>query len=60
MSTQHLYNSVLLTRNIELSINNIGKDLEDVLYKRLVNLLEGKCNIEGYFKKGSIVYKNIF
>ena len=54
MPTQHLYNSVLLTRNIELSINNIGQNLKDILYKRLVTLLEGKCGVEGYFKKGSI------
>ena len=57
MPTQRLYNSVLLSRNIELSINNIGKNLEDTLYKRLVTLLEGKCGVEGYFKKGSISIK---
>lgn len=57
MTTQRLYNSVLLTRNIELPINNIGKNLDDILYKRLVKLLEGKCSVEGYFKKESISIK---
>ena len=57
MPTQHLYKSVLLTRNIELSINTIGQNLEDILYKRLVYLLEGKCGVEGYFRKESISIK---
>ena len=57
MPTQHLYKNVLLNRNIELSINNIGQNLKDMLYKRLVSLLEGKCGVEGYFKKGSISIK---
>ena len=41
-----------------MSISDIGEDLDDVLYKRLVKLLGGKCSIEGYFKKNSIVVKS--
>ena len=51
MVTQRLYQSVLLTRKIELSISDIGVNLDNTLYKRLVHLLEGKCSVEGYFKK---------
>jgi len=58
MTTQRLYQSVLLTRKIELSILDVGGNLDDTLYKHLVDLLEGKCSIEGYFKKGSIVVKS--
>ncbi len=58
MVTQRLYQSVLLTRKIELSISDIGVNLDNTLYKRLVHLLEGKCGVEGYFKKGSIVIKS--
>lgn len=58
MATQRLYQSVLLTRKIELSILDVGENLDDTLYKHLVDLLEGKCSIEGYFKKGSIVVKS--
>ena len=58
MVTQRLYKSVLLTRKIEIPITNIGEHLDDVLYKRLVQLLEGKCSVEGYFKKDSIVVKS--
>ena len=54
MATQRLYHSVLLTRKIELPISDIGEHLEDTLYKSIVQLLEGKCGVEGYFKKGSI------
>ena len=58
MTTQRLYESVLLTRKIELPIIEIGKNLDDVLYKRLVKLLEGKCSVEGYFKKNSVIVKS--
>jgi len=58
MVTQRLYKSVLLTRKIELLVSNIGENLDNILYKCLVELLEGKCSIEGYFKKGSIILKS--
>ena len=58
MVTQRLYQSVLLTRKIELSISDIGENLDNILYQALVKLLEGKCSIEGYFKKGSIILKS--
>jgi len=49
-----LYNSSILSRKIELSILEIGNNIEELLHSKLVQLLEGKCNLEGYFKKQSI------
>lgn len=49
-----LYNSSILSRKIELTILDIGNNIEELLHNKLIELLEGKCNVEGYFKKQSI------
>ena len=51
---QDIYNKVCLERTIEISIKEIGSNLDSILLIYLANQLEGKCNVEGYFKKQSI------
>jgi DNA-directed RNA polymerase subunit E'/Rpb7 len=51
---QSIYNKVSLERTIEISIKEVGSNLDAVLLTYLVNQFEGKCNVEGFFKKGSI------
>ena len=56
MSTrrQKIYHKVKLTRKLDISFTQLGNNIEEILLKKLTQLLEGKCNIEGYFKKKSV------
>ena len=60
MSTKKLklYNKAILTRKIELEISEVGGDIENTLKQKLLDLLDGKCSVEGYIKKGSINIKS--
>ena len=51
---QELYHLSKLTKTIEIPILQVGNNLDEVLYDKLSTLLDGKCNVEGYFKKNSI------
>ena len=51
---QNIYSRCLLTRKIVLSINNVGKNLDDVIEEYVHNNFEGKCVVEGYIKPNSI------
>ena len=51
---QNIYSRCLLTRKIVLSINNVGKNLDDVIEEYVHNNFEGKCVVEGYVKPNSI------
>jgi DNA-directed RNA polymerase subunit E'/Rpb7 len=51
---QDIYNKVCLERTIQISIKEVGSNLDAILLIYLTNQFEGKCNVEGYFKKGSI------
>lgn len=51
---QQLYSLSKLTKTIEIPIVQVGSNIEDILYDKLSTLLDGKCNVEGYFKKNSI------
>jgi DNA-directed RNA polymerase subunit E'/Rpb7 len=50
---QNIYSRCLLTRKVVLSINNIGKNLDDVIEEYIRSNFEGKCLAEGYIKKSS-------
>ena len=43
-----------LERTLEIPIKEVGGNLDNVLLTYLVNRYEGKCNVEGYVKPGSI------
>jgi DNA-directed RNA polymerase subunit E'/Rpb7 len=51
---QDIYQKVCLERTLEISIKEVGSNLDAILLTYLANQLEGKCNVEGYFQKGSI------
>jgi DNA-directed RNA polymerase subunit E'/Rpb7 len=48
-----IYSRCLLTRKIVLSINVIGKNLDEVIEEYINNNFEGKCVVEGYIKPKS-------
>ena len=49
-----VYSSALLTKNIVLSMNVVGRELKSKLEKQIKSTIEGKCISEGYIKPGSI------
>jgi DNA-directed RNA polymerase subunit E'/Rpb7 len=51
---QHLYNQLLITRTIPISINNIGNTIKETLEKAIAAQIEGKCIVEGYIKPNSV------
>lgn len=50
---QSVYSRCLLTRKIVLSINVIGKNLDEVIENYIKHNFEGKCAVEGYIKTNS-------
>lgn len=49
-----IYSRSLITRNISLPINAIGKNIKEVLEENIAFSFEGKCLVEGYIKTGSV------
>ena len=52
--SRKIYQRSRLSKRIKLSYNEINDNLETTLLKKLVELFEGKCNKEGYYKRNSI------
>lgn len=48
-----VYSRSLLTRKIVLSINVVGKNLDEVFIEYIHNHYEGKCHVEGFIKPNS-------
>ena len=51
---KNVYSRSLITMSISLPINVIGKNLEQTIENTIISMVEGKCIVEGYVKKGSI------
>lgn len=51
---QDIYQKVCLERILEISIKEVGSNLDAILLTYLANQLDGKCNVEGFFKTGSV------
>jgi DNA-directed RNA polymerase subunit E'/Rpb7 len=51
---ENIYSKALLSRNINISINNIGKNFRDIIENILKHQIEEKCVVEGFIKKNSI------
>lgn len=49
-----LYATSLISRKVNIIYKNLGGNIKEILQKKLVSQLEGKCNIEGYIKPDSI------
>ncbi len=56
--TQHsqpvLYSQILITKNMPISINNIGNSIKATLEKAVASQIEGKCIVEGYIKPKTV------
>jgi DNA-directed RNA polymerase subunit E'/Rpb7 len=50
---ESIYSRCLLTRKVVLSINFIGKNLDEVIEEYIHNNFEGKCIVEGFVKPNS-------
>ena len=48
-----IYSRCLLTRNIELPIHSVGRNLMEILEKKTIGSMEGKCLAEGFVKPKS-------
>ena len=48
-----VYMTNLLTRNIHLNFNSVGKNIKETLEKKIKKEIEGKCSIEGFIKPNS-------
>jgi len=48
-----IYSKSLVNRTISLSITSIGKNLHEIIEKYISFHYEGKCQVEGFIKKGS-------
>lgn len=48
-----IYSRGLITRNVTLSITNIGKNIKETLEKSIAFNFEGKCLVEGFIKPNS-------
>ena len=48
-----IYNNVLITQRVPLSIVYIGDNIKQTLEKKIAYDIEGKCIVEGYVKPGS-------
>jgi DNA-directed RNA polymerase subunit E'/Rpb7 len=51
---KNLYNQLLITRTVPISINNIGNTIKETLEKSIASQIEGKCIVEGYIKPYSV------
>ena len=49
-----LFMENVLTRTVELPFTKVGKNVKELITQKLVETLEGKCNIEGYIKNNSV------
>ena len=51
---KNLYNQMLITRRMPISIVNIGNTIKETLEKAIAQQIEGKCIVEGYIKPRSV------
>jgi len=54
MSISDIYSKGVITRKCELSINDIGKNLKELLESKMRHILEGKCCKDGFVKPDSV------
>ena len=49
-----LYMLQVITRKISLPFISVGSNIKELLQKKAINELEGKCSIEGFIKPNSV------
>jgi len=45
-----IYSRCLITRKVILPISVVGKNLTEILEKKIISMVEGKCLVEGFVK----------
>ena len=48
-----IYSKSLITRNIILSINQVGKNIRQTIEKSIASNFEGKCIVEGFVRQNT-------
>ena len=48
-----IYSRGLITRNVNLPITSIGKNIQETIETNIASIYEGKCLVEGYIKPKS-------
>ena len=49
-----IYSKILITKNLPVNIKYIGRNIKELLQKKLSAEIEGKCIVEGYIKPKSV------
>ena len=52
-----VFSACVLTKNIELPVSQLGKNIRELLTNKLVGMVEGKCGDKGYIKTNSVRVK---
>lgn len=50
----NLYVLSIINRKVEIPYQYIGSNLKEIIQKKLSNMMEGKCTVEGYVRSNSI------
>ena len=56
--SNEIYSKSLFTRDVCLSVTNIGKNMKETLERIIASQVEGKCIIQGYVKPESVKVQN--
>lgn len=51
--TKNVYGTSQITKSISLPVTAIGKNLHQTIERTIASMVEGKCIVEGFVKKGS-------
>ena len=49
-----IYSLAIISKNIFIPINNVGRNIKDVLQRIIANEIDGKCITQGYIKPDSV------
>lgn len=53
MPLSDIYNKGVITKQVSISINDVGNNIKEILENDLRSMLEGKCCKDGFIKPGS-------
>ena len=56
--SNEIYSKSLFSREVCVSISNIGKNMKETLERIIASEVEGKCIIQGYVKPASVKVQN--
>ena len=54
-----VYSQSILTRTVKIDMQQVGKNINEILLEVLQTQFEGKCSVEGYIKPFSITIMDI-